>query len=125
MLGLWRGCCGGGPQTNQQSIILDSFAPARRGAAFGVAAIATVVSPIVGPTLGGFITDKASWRWIFFINVPVGAFAVFVNSIVVEAPPWERNKRARGMDFIGLSLIAIGLGCLQVMMDRGEDDDWF
>ena len=122
---LLQGFFGGGLQPNQQSIILDSFPPAKRGAAFGVAAIATVVAPILGPTLGGFITDNASWRWIFFINVPVGIFAVFLNSILVEDPPWEKNKRARGMDFIGLSLITIGLGSLQVMMDRGEDDDWF
>jgi MFS transporter, DHA2 family, multidrug resistance protein len=120
-----QGFFGGGLQPNQQSIILDSFPPARRGAAFGVAAIATVVAPILGPTLGGFITDNASWRWIFFINVPVGIVAVFLNSILVEDPPWEKNKRARGVDYVGLSLIAIGLGCLQVMMDRGEDDDWF
>jgi MFS transporter, DHA2 family, multidrug resistance protein len=121
---LLQGFFGGGLQPNQQSIILDSFPPARRGAAFGVAAIATIVAPILGPTLGGYITDHSTWRWIFFINVPVGVFAVFLNSILVEDPPWEKNKRSRGIDYIGLSLITIGLGCLQVMMDRGEDDDW-
>jgi MFS transporter, DHA2 family, multidrug resistance protein len=121
---LLQGFFGGGLQPNQQSIILDSFPPARRGAAFGVAAIATIVAPILGPTLGGYITDHSTWRWIFFINVPVGIFAVFLNSILVEDPPWEKNKRSRGIDYIGLSLITIGLGCLQVMMDRGEDDDW-
>jgi DHA2 family multidrug resistance protein len=122
---LAQGFFGGGLQPNQQSIILDSFPPEKRGAAFGVAAIATVVAPVLGPTLGGFITDNASWRWIFFINVPVGILAVFLNGILVEDPPWEQNKRSRGIDYIGLSLITIGLGCLQVMMDRGEDDDWF
>ena len=122
---LLQGFFGGGLQPNQQSIILDSFPPEKRGAAFGVAAIATVVAPILGPTLGGFITDNATWRWVFFINVPVGVVAVFLNSVLVEDPPWEKNKKSRGMDYIGLSLITIGLGCLQVMMDRGEDDDWF
>ncbi len=122
---LLQGFFGGGLQPNQQSIILDSFPPEKRGAAFGVAAIATVVAPILGPTLGGIITDNSTWRWVFFINVPVGIVAVFLNSILVEDPPWERNKKSRGIDFIGLSLITLGLGCLQVLMDRGEDDDWF
>jgi DHA2 family multidrug resistance protein len=122
---LAQGFFGGGMQPNQQSIILDTFPPAKRGAAFGVAAIATVVAPVLGPTLGGYITDQASWRWIFFINLPTGAIAVFLVSVLVEDPPWERNKKRRGIDYIGLSLITIGLGCLQVMMDRGEDDDWF
>jgi DHA2 family multidrug resistance protein len=122
---LAQGFFGGGLQPNQQSIILDSFPPAKRGAAFGVAAIAIVVAPVLGPTLGGFITDNASWRWVFFINIPVGIFAVFANWVLVEDPPWEQNKPRRGIDYIGLSLIAIGLACLQIMMDRGEDDDWF
>src|ERR1700678_4758331 len=74
---LAQGFFGGGLQPNQQSIILHSFLPAKRGAAFGVAAIATIVAPVLGPTLGGIITDNATWRWIFFINVPVGILAVF------------------------------------------------
>jgi DHA2 family multidrug resistance protein len=122
---MMQGFFGGGLQPNQQSIILDSFPPAKRAAAFGITAIATVVAPILGPTLGGLITDNATWRWVFYINVPVGIFAVFINSILVEDPPWEKNKRSRGVDYIGLSLITIGLGCLQVVMDRGEDADWF
>ena len=122
---LLQGFFGGGLQPNQQSIILDSFPPDKRGAAFGVAAIATIVAPVLGPTLGGYITDNASWRWVFFINVPVGILAVFFNSILVEDPPWEKNKRSRGMDFIGLGLISVGLASLQIMMDKGEDNDWF
>ncbi len=119
-----QGFFGGGLQPNQQSIILDYFPPARRGAAFGVTAIATIVAPVLGPTLGGFIVDSASWRWIFFINVPVGILAVFLVGILVEDPPWVKRER-RGIDAIGLGLIALGLGCLEVMMDRGEDADWF
>jgi len=122
---LAQGFFGGGMQPNQQSIILDTFPPAKRGAAFGVAAIATVVAPVLGPTLGGYITDQWSWRWIFFINIPTGLIAVFLVSVLVEDPPWEKNKKSRGIDYIGLSLITIGLGCLQVMLDRGEDADWF
>ena len=125
---LMQGFFGGGLQPNQQSIILDTFEPAKRGAAFGVTAVATIVAPVLGPTLGGYITDQTTWRWIFFVNIPVGTIAVFLNLILVEDPPWEKEKqkrRARGIDYIGLSLITIGLGCMQVMMDRGEDDGWF
>ncbi len=122
---MMQGFFGGGLQPNQQSIILDTFPPEKRGAAFGVTAIATIVAPVLGPTLGGYITDQATWRWIFFVNVPVGILAVFLVSILVEDPPWEKNKRARGIDYIGLSLITLGLGSLQIMMDRGEDDAWF
>jgi MFS transporter, DHA2 family, multidrug resistance protein len=122
---LAQGFFGGGMQPNQQSIILDTFPPEKRGAAFGLAAFATVVAPVLGPTLGGYITDNWNWRWIFFINIPTGFIAVFLVSLLVEDPPWLRQKKTRGIDYIGLSLITIGLGCLQIMMDRGEDDDWF
>ncbi len=121
---LLQGFFGGGLQPNQQSIILDYFPPEKRGAAFGVTAVAIIVAPILGPTLGGFITDSSSWRWIFYINVPVGIVAVFLVSLLVDDPPWAR-ARPRGTDFIGLGFIAVGLGCLQVMLDRGEDADWF
>jgi DHA2 family multidrug resistance protein len=125
---LMQGFFGGGLQPNQQSIILDTFPPAKRAAAFGVTAIATIVAPVLGPTLGGFIVEHSTWRWIFFVNVPVGMIAVFLNSVMVEDPPWEKakqNRKARSIDYIGLSLIVIGLGCFQIVMDRGEDDDWF
>ena len=124
---LLQGFFGGGLQPNQQAIILDTFPPARRGAAFAVTAIATIVAPVLGPKLGGYIVEHSTWRWIFFVNVPVGAFAVIVNFFLVEDPPWEKakQKQTKGIDYIGLSLIVLGLGCLQIMMDRGEDDDWF
>ncbi len=125
---LFQGFFGGGLQPNQQAIILDTFPPAKRGAAFGLTAVATIVAPVLGPTLGGWITDTYTWRWIFFVNVPVGIFAVVINYILVEDPPWEKAKqkrKARGIDYIGLSLITIGLGSMQVMIDKGEDWDWF
>ena len=124
---LMQGFFGGGLQPNQQSIILDTFPPAMRGKAFGVVAVAVIFAPIIGPTLGGWITDSYSWRWIFFINVPVGIFAFFAVTALVEDPPWVLRARAsvRDFDYIGLGLIALGLGALQIMLDRGEDDDWF
>jgi DHA2 family multidrug resistance protein len=123
---LMQGFFGGGLQPNQQAIMLDTFEPSKRAAAFGVTAIATIVAPILGPTLGGIITDNSSWRWIFFINIPVGLVAVFLVSILVEDPPWEKAKQKlpRRIDYVGLSLITIGLGSMQIMLDRGEDDDW-
>jgi MFS transporter, DHA2 family, multidrug resistance protein len=120
---LLQGFFGGGLQPGQQSIILDTFPPEKRGAAFGVTAIATVVAPVLGPTLGGFITDTYNWRWIFFANLPVGLIAVFFVSILVEDPP-RHAKISRHIDYIGVSLITLGIGCLQVMLDRGEDLDW-
>ena len=124
---LLQGFFGGGLQPNQQSIILDTFEPSQRGKAFGVVAIATIFAPIIGPTLGGWITDNYSWRWVFFINIPVGIFAFFAVTALVEDPPWVKRARAKLIDFdyIGLALIALGLGALQIMLDRGEDDDWF
>jgi DHA2 family multidrug resistance protein len=120
---LLQGFFGGGLQPNQQAIILDTFPPALRGRAFAVTAIATVVAPVLGPTVGGWITDHYTWRWIFFINIPVGIATFFAVTQWVEDPPWAR-KESRGIDYIGLGLIALGLGCLQIVLDRGEDADW-
>ncbi len=120
---LLQGFFGGGLQPSQQSIILDTFPPAQRGKAFGLTAIATIVAPVIGPTLGGWLTDTYTWRWVFFINIPVGMLTVLAVLAVLEDPPWA-NKKSRKIDVIGLSLITIGLGCMQVALDRGEDDDW-
>ncbi len=124
---LMQGFFGGGLQPSQQAIILDTFPPAQRGAAFGVTAVATVVAPVLGPTLGGYLIEHLDWRWIFFVNVPVGILAVIANSVLVQDPPSEEEKRKtkRGIDYVGLSLIVIGIGCMQIMIDRGEDDGWF
>ena len=125
---LFQGFFGGGLQPNQQAIILDTFPPAKRSAAFAVTAIATIVAPVLGPTLGGYLIEHLDWRWIFFVNIPFGAVAVFANFFLVEDPPWEKEKqkkKTKGIDYIGLALITLGLGCMQVVIDRGEDDDWF
>ena len=121
---LLQGFFGGGLQPNQQSIILDTFPPSLRGKAFAITAIATIVAPVLGPTLGGFLTDTYGWRWVFFINVPVGTLTFFAVQALVEDPPWAK-ARPRGIDYIGLALITLGLGCFEVVVDRGEELDWF
>jgi DHA2 family multidrug resistance protein len=122
-----QGLFGGGLQPSQQAILLDTFPPAQRGRAFSVVAIATVVAPVLGPSLGGWITDSYSWRWIFFVNLPVGLLAAFFVAHLVQDPASAKAdpSQARHIDYPGLALIALGLGCLQVMLDRGEIDDWF
>jgi DHA2 family multidrug resistance protein len=119
-----QGFFGGGLQPNQQSIILDTFPPAQRGRAFSLTAIATVVAPVLGPTLGGWITDSFSWRWVFFINVPVGVLTTFGVIALVEDPPWLKKAKV-SIDYIGISLITLTFACFQIMLDRGEDEDWF
>jgi DHA2 family multidrug resistance protein len=122
-----QGFFGGGLQPVQQSVLLDYFKPEQRGRANGLSMVAIIVAPVLGPTLGGWITDNFSWRWIFFINVPVGILTTLAVFHLLEDPPWERKapKGTLSVDYIGIGLIAIGLGCLQVVMDRGEDADWF
>jgi MFS transporter, DHA2 family, multidrug resistance protein len=119
-----QGFFGGGLQPNQQSIILDTFPPAQRGRAFSLTAIATVVAPVLGPTLGGWITDSFSWRWVFFINVPVGVLTAFGVMALVEDPPWVKKMKV-SIDYIGISLITLTFASFQIMLDRGEDADWF
>ncbi|MEJ0018728.1 MAG: DHA2 family efflux MFS transporter permease subunit [Acetobacteraceae bacterium] len=124
---LLQGLFGGGLQPAQQSVILDTFEPSQRARGFSLVAIAVIFAPIIGPTLGGWITDNYSWRWVFLINVPVGLFAFIAVSQLVEDPPWVQRDRAhvRDIDYGGLALIALGLGSLQIVLDRGEDSDWF
>ena len=118
---------GGGLQPSQQSVVLDTFEPSQRGRAFSLVAIAVIFAPIIGPTLGGWLTDNYSWRWVFLINVPVGIFAFMAVAQLVEDPPWVQRDRAhlKDIDYGGLGLIALGLGALQIVLDRGEDSDWF
>jgi DHA2 family multidrug resistance protein len=120
-----QGFFGGGLQPNQQSIILDTFPPAQRGRAFSLTAIATIVAPVLGPTVGGWITDSFSWRWVFFINIPVGLLTAFAVMSLVEDPPWVKKHSNVSIDYIGISLITLTFGSFQIMLDRGEDADWF
>jgi DHA2 family multidrug resistance protein len=119
-----QGFFGGGLQPNQQSIILDTFPASQRGRAFSLTALATVVAPVLGPTLGGYITDSFSWRWVFFINIPVGILTAFAVIALVEDPPWLKKSKV-SIDYIGISLITLTFATFQIMLDRGEDADWF
>ncbi|MDE2029221.1 MAG: DHA2 family efflux MFS transporter permease subunit [Alphaproteobacteria bacterium] len=122
---LIQGLAGGGLQPTQQAIIMDSFPPEKRGTAFAVTGITMIVAPVLGPTLGGYITDNFSWRWIFFMNVPVGIMAVLLVKEFVFDSPHAKAHGFRSVDYIGLGLIALGLGSLQVILDKGQEDDWF
>ena len=122
-----QGAGGGGMQPMAQAIMADSFEPQKRGLAFSVYGLVTVLAPSIGPTLGGWITDNFSWRWIFFINIPVGILAFILVTRLVEDPPWIKAdpSRLRHMDYIGLGFLTIAMGGLQIMLDKGEENDWF
>ncbi|MDU2063523.1 MAG: DHA2 family efflux MFS transporter permease subunit [Sporomusaceae bacterium] len=122
---LLQGLAGGGLQPAQQAIIKDSFPPEKLGMAFAITGITTVLAPIIGPALGGYITDNYNWRWIFFMNVPVGLLAAFLVKLLVEDPPSAQKRPLGSIDYIGLSLIALGLGALQIVLDKGQQEDWF
>jgi DHA2 family multidrug resistance protein len=122
-----QGAGGGGLQPMAQAILADIFPPEKRGLAFALYGVTAIIAPTIGPTLGGWITDNYSWRWIFYINLPIGILALILVSRLVDDPPWAKAG-ARGalhFDYIGFSLLAIGVGALQVMLDRGQEDDWF
>lgn len=120
-----QGAGGGALQPLSQAILLESFPPEKRGSAMAMFALGVVVAPVLGPTLGGWLTDAYSWRWAFYINVPVGIFAIFMISRYVEDPPYVREAKPGKLDGIGLGLLAVWLGCLQIILDKGQEDDWF
>src|SRR3984885_1183340 len=122
-----QGAGGGGLQPMAQAILADVFPPEKRGVAFALYGITAIMAPTIGPTLGGWITDSYSWRWIFFINLPVGILATFLVMRLVEDPPYLRRKIGAGVriDYIGISLLVLGVGALQVVLDKGQEDDWF
>jgi MFS transporter, DHA2 family, multidrug resistance protein len=119
-----QGAGGGALQPISQAVLLESFPPAKRGQAMAAFAMGVVVAPILGPTLGGWITDNYSWRWIFYINFPIGILAVLMCSMFVEDPPYIKRVRA-GIDYIGFGLLALWLSSLQIVLDKGQEDDWF
>jgi DHA2 family multidrug resistance protein len=124
---IMQGLGGGGLQPMAQAIMADSFPAHRRGLAFALYGVTVVIAPIIGPTLGGWITDSYTWRWIFFINLPVGLLAMALIARLVEDPPYLMRARANGVkiDYIGVALLVLGVGALQIMLDKGQEDDWF
>ncbi len=122
-----QGAGGGGLQPSEQAILADTFPPAKRGMAFAVYGVAVVTAPAIGPTLGGWITDNFTWRWIFFINIPVGIISILLTSRLIQDPPYFRRRKLSEttIDYIGLGFVALGLGTLQVVLDKGQRDDWF
>jgi DHA2 family multidrug resistance protein len=120
-----QGAGGGGMQPLAQSILLESFPPTQHGTAMAVFGVGVVVAPIIGPTLGGWITDSYSWRWIFYINLPIGLLALFLVNLFVEDPPYLRRAFQGAIDYLGFGLMALWLGTLQFMLDKGQESDWF
>jgi DHA2 family multidrug resistance protein len=120
-----QGMGGGALQPIAQSVLLESFPPAKRGAAMALYGMGIVVAPIIGPTLGGWITDNYSWRWIFYINLPVGLVAAFMANAFVEDPPYLKGQKPGKIDYTGFSLMALGLGAMELTLDLGQQRDWF
>jgi len=126
-----QGLGGGGMATSEQAILADSFPPEKRGQAFAIYGVAVVVAPVIGPTLGGWITDTYSWHWVFLINVPMGLLSLFLVGTLVKEPSGAEEERekllSKGLrvDYIGFLLVAIGLGALEFVLDEGQRNDWF
>ncbi len=126
-----QGIGGGGLAPSEQAILADTFPPAKRGQAFAMYGLAVVVAPAIGPTLGGFITDRFDWRWIFFLNVPICLLSLYLSSRIVEDPPYVKKQVAESkkggikLDFLGFGLLALTFGSLEFILDKGQEDDWF
>jgi DHA2 family multidrug resistance protein len=126
-----QGLAGGGLQPSSQSILLDSFPPEKQGAAQTLFGVAALLAPVVGPTLGGYLTDEYSWRWIFYINLPVGIVALVACWILVRDPDYlqeqrsESKKKPLSFDIVGLSLLALTMVCWEVILSKGQEWDWF
>ncbi|HEV3039934.1 MAG TPA: DHA2 family efflux MFS transporter permease subunit [Candidatus Angelobacter sp.] len=121
---IFQGATGGGLQPLSQAILLEAFPPEKRGKAMAFWALGIVVAPMLGPVLGGWITDSYSWRWLFYINLPIGVAAVVMASLFIFDPPYIRRSE-HGVDYWGIGLLAVGIGALQVMLDKGQEVDWF
>jgi DHA2 family multidrug resistance protein len=120
-----QGLGGGGLQPIAQSVLLENFPLEKRGQGMCVYTIGVMVAPLIGPTLGGWITDSYSWRWVFYINIPVGVMALLMMNRFLEDPPYIKNARPERLDAVGFGLMALGLATLQIILDKGQQDDWF
>ncbi|MGH9572813.1 MAG: DHA2 family efflux MFS transporter permease subunit [Candidatus Acidiferrales bacterium] len=119
-----QGACGGGLQPISQAILLESFPPQDRGKAMGFWGLGIVVAPMLGPLLGGWLTDSYSWRWVFYINVPIGVLAIIMTRLFVFDPPYIR-RRSSSIDYWGIGMLALGIATLQIVLDKGQEKDWF
>ncbi|MFN7995148.1 MAG: DHA2 family efflux MFS transporter permease subunit [Bryobacteraceae bacterium] len=122
-----QGIGGGALQPISQAILVESFPRHKQGMAMAVYGMGVVVAPVIGPTLGGWITDNYSWRWIFLINIPVGALSLTLTSMLISDPAYLIRKAFKGLkvDYIGLGLLSLGLASLEICLDEGQRDDWF
>ncbi len=121
---VFQGATGGGLQPLSQAILMEAFPPEKRAKAMAFWALGIVVAPMLGPVLGGWITDSYSWRWLFYINIPVGMAAAFMISLFIFDPPYIRRSEG-GVDYWGIGMLAVGIGALQIMLDKGQEEDWF
>jgi len=119
-----QGACGGGLQPLSQAVLLESFPPQKRGQAMAFWALGIVVAPMLGPVIGGWLTDNYSWRWVFYINVPIGVLAILLTQAFIFDPPYLRRERT-GIDYWGIGFLVVGMGALQIMLDKGQEEDWF
>src|SRR6187397_1542612 len=120
-----QGATGGALQPLSQAVLLESFEPHERGKAMGFWGLGIVVAPIIGPVLGGWLTESYSWRWVFYINLPVGIASLLMVRAFLFDPPYIKHREGRGIDYWGIGLLAVGIGALQFVLDKGQEDDWF
>src|SRR3954466_7901669 len=119
-----QGATGGALQPLSQAVLLESFPPEDRGKAMGLWGLGVVVAPILGPVLGGWLTDSYSWRWVFYINIPVGIASLVMTKMFIFDPPYLRQD-SRAVDYWGIGMLAVGIGALQIVLDKGQEEDWF
>jgi DHA2 family multidrug resistance protein len=121
---LIQGATGGAMQPLSQAVMLEAFPPEQRGKAMGFWGLGIVVAPILGPVLGGWLTDSYSWRWVFYINLPIGIISLLMTRAFIFDPPYLRTESSR-VDYWGIGLLAVGIGALQILLDKGQEEDWF
>src|SRR4029079_1910182 len=119
-----QGATGGALQPLSQAVLLEAFPPQDRGKAMGFWGLGIVVAPILGPVLGGYLTDNYSWRWVFYINIPVGIASIVMTKLYIFDPPYLKAQ-SRKVDYWGIGMLAVGIGALQIVLDKGQEDDWF
>src|SRR5437016_3045299 len=119
-----QGATGGALQPLSQAVLLEAFSPQDRGKAMGFWGLGIVVAPILGPVLGGWLTDSYSWRWVFYINIPVGIASIVMTKLFIFDPPYLRAE-SRKIDYWGIGMLAVGIGALQIVLDKGQEEDWF